>query len=438
MFTKPTVAVIGGGPAGLMAAETLARGGAAVAVYDRMANPGRKFLLAGRGGLNLTHSEPLTAFLPHYGAAAEHLRPALEALPPDGLRAWCHELGETTFVGTSGRVFPKSLKASPLLRAWLGRLSELGVRFERGMQWTGWNSGGELTFVARDGDHQSVHADAVVLALGGASWPKLGSDGGWVQLLAQRDVQITPLTAANCGVTVAWSEIFRSRFAGVPLKRIALSVGGTSVRGEAMVTAGGLEGGVIYELGPAIRAQLAEYSSCSITLDLRPDFSHDELATRLARPRGKQSLSNHLRKVAGLPPVAIALLREAHALSAPQRATPHPVLLPTGEGQDEGLMRSSRFDATDPAALACLIKAVPLTITGLAAIERAISTAGGIAWSELDAQLMLRRLPGVFAAGEMLDWEAPTGGYLLQASFSTGHAAARGVLDYVVSATSPR
>ena len=409
MFTKPTVAVIGGGPAGLMAAETLARGGAAVAVYDRMANPGRKFLLAGRGGLNLTHSEPLTAFLPHYGAAAEHLRPALEALPPDGLRAWCHELGETTFVGTSGRVFPKSLKASPLLRAWLGRLSELGVKFERGMQWMGWSSEGGLTFVARYGEKRSVHANAALLALGGASWPRLGADGSWVPLLAKRDVEITPLTAANCGVTLAWSGIVRTRFAGEPLKRIALSVNGATVRGEAMITTAGLEGGAVYELGPAIREQLAKHQSCSITLDLRPDFTQDELAARIARPRGKQSLSNHLRKVAGLPPVAIALTHEG------QQTLP-----------------------ADPAALARAIKAVPLTVTGLAPIDRAISTAGGIAWAELDEHFMLRRLPGVFAAGEMLDWEAPTGGYLLQACFSTGHAAALGALAYLASATSPR
>lgn len=409
MTTKHTAAVIGGGPAGLMAAETLARGGVTVTVYDRMPNPGRKFLLAGRGGLNLTHSEPMAAFLPRYGTPAEHIGPALEAYTPEMLRAWAHELGETTFAGTSGRVFPKSLKASPLLRAWLGRLNDLGVRFERGMQWTGWNSGGELTFVARDGESRSVHANATVLALGGASWPKLGSDGGWVPLLAQRDIQITPLTAANCGVTVAWSEMFRSRFAGVPLKRIALSVGCTPVRGEAMVTAGGLEGGAVYELGPAIRALLARQSSCSITFDLRPDFSQDELAARIARLRGKQSLSNHLRKVAGLPPVAIALMREG------QQALP-----------------------ADPASLARTVKAVPLTVTGLSPIDRAISTAGGIAWAGLDARYMLRRLPGVFAAGEMLDWEAPTGGYLLQACFSTGHAAALGALTYLDSATSPR
>ena len=402
MTSQHTVAVIGGGPAGLMAAETLARSGVAVTVYDRMVNPGRKFLLAGRGGLNLTHSEPLQAFLPRYGASAEHLRPALEALPPEALRTWCHELGQTTFIGTSGRVFPKSLKASPLLRAWLGRLNGLGVRFEPGMRWAGWRSDGALVFAVTDGGERPVSADAVVLALGGASWPKLGSDGGWVPLLAERGVQINPLTAANCGVCISWSELFGSRFAGEPLKRIALSVDGVTVRGEAMITAAGLEGGAVYELGANIRRQMTSHQSCSITVDLRPDYTDDALALRIARPRGKQSLSNHLRKVAGLPPAAIALLRE--------RRTGLP---------------------EDPAALARAIKSVPLTVTGLALIDRAISSAGGIGWNAIDEHFMLRQLPGVFAAGEMLDWEAPTGGYLLQACFSTGHAAARGVIDYL-------
>ena len=385
-----------------MAAETLARGGAAVTVYDRMANPGRKFLLAGRGGLNLTHAGSLETFLPHYGAAADYLAPALEAFPPEALRAWSHELGQTTFVGTSGRVFPKALKASPLLRAWLGRLSGLGVTFERGKQWFGWDASGVAMVRDAAGREAPVEACAVVLALGGASWPKLGSDGHWVPVLAGRGVQLAPLCPANCGVSLAWSEMIRTRFAGAPLKRIALSVGGKTVRGEAMVTATGLEGGAIYDLGPVIRGVLGQSPACAISLDLRPDFAVAELAERLSRPRGKQSLANHLRKVAGLPPVAIALLREAF----PQ--------VPA-----------------DAAELAHAIKAVPLAITGLASITRAISTAGGIAWDELDQAFMLRRLPGVFAAGEMLDWDAPTGGYLLQGCFSTGHAAANGVLAYL-------
>jgi uncharacterized flavoprotein (TIGR03862 family) len=398
-MSKKHIAVIGGGPAGLMAAETLARAGMAVTVYDRMPNPGRKFLLAGRGGLNLTHSEPLPAFLGRYGANKEHLRAAIEALPPTTLRAWAEELGQETFVGSSGRVFPRAMKASPLLRAWLGRLGEMGVRLERGMRWTGWDADGALQF---NGGETIVKPDATVLALGGASWPKLGSDGGWVPILSERGVAITPLQSANSGVRVAWSEFIRSRFAGEPLKRIAVSIGDTIQRGEALITEHGLEGGAIYALGPMIRARLAAGSGCIITLDLRPDLDHSQLTGALSRPRGKLSLGNHLRKVAALSPAAIGLLHEGHGKSLPAEA-------------DE---------------LAAAIKSVPLTITGLSPIERAISTAGGIAWDALDEHYMLKAVPGVFAAGEMLDWDAPTGGYLLQASFATGAAAARGVIAW--------
>ena len=402
-MSKKNIAVIGGGPAGLMAAETLARAGMAVTVFDRMANPGRKFLLAGRGGLNLTHSEPLPAFLGRYGAGAEHLRPAIEALPPSQLRAWADGLGQETFIGTSGRVFPRAMKSSPLLRAWLGRLGDLGVQLERGLRWTGWDANGALTFVAIDGRTGAVKPDATVLALGGASWPKLGSDGGWVSMLAERGVEVTALQPANCGVHVAWSELLAARFAGEPLKRIAVSVGDTMQRGEAMVTRQGLEGGVIYALGPIIRERLADPSGCILTLDLRPDLDHAQLTGALSRPRGKLSLGNYLRKTAALPPVAIALLHEGHGKALP----------------------------VEPDELAFAVKAVPVSITGLSAIERAISTAGGIAWNALDERFMLRAVPGVFAAGEMIDWDAPTGGYLLQACFATGAAAARGVLAYL-------
>ena len=383
----------------MIAAETLARGGVAVTVFDRMANPGRKLLLAGRGGLNLTHSEPREALLQRYGAATKCLSSAIEAFSPDDLRAWCEGLGQATFVGTSGRVFPKAMKSSPLLRAWLLRLRELGVQFETRMLWQGWTPDGELTFAGRE---QPFKAAAVVLALGGASWPRLGSDGGWAPLLAARGVDIAPLTPANCGVVIAWSDLFRSRFSGEPLKRIALTAAGISARGEAMVTTSGLEGGAVYQLGPALRQNLTETTGGGLTLDLRPDFTIDELATKLYRPRGKQSVSNHLRKSAGLPPVAVALLHEAGA-----------------------------YLPADVTELAKAIKSVPLHVTSLAPIERAISTAGGIAWPELDPHFMLRKLPSVFAAGEMLDWEAPTGGYLLQACFSTGVAAAKGVLAYL-------
>ena len=407
-MTKKNIAVIGGGPAGLMAAETLVRSGMVVTVYDRMPNPGRKFLLAGRGGLNLTHSEPLPAFLDRYGPLKEHLRAAIEALPPATLRAWADDLGQETFVGTSGRVFPKPMKASPLLRAWLGRLGEMGVRLERGLRWIGWDDGGALSFIANDGRKVAVVADATILALGGASWPKLGSDGGWVPILAERGVAITPLQPANCGVRVAWSEFIRTRFAGAPLKRIAVSVGKNTQRGEALITEHGLEGGAIYALGPMIRERLAAGSGCIITLDLRPDLDHSQLTGALSRPRGKLSLGNHLRKAVALSPAAIGLLHEGHGKVLP------------GE----------------PDELAAAMKSVPLTITGLSPIERAISTAGGIAWDALDEHYMLKAVPGVFAAGEMIDWDAPTGGYLLQACFSTGAAAARGALAFVETAAS--
>jgi len=402
-MTKSRIAVVGGGPAGLMAAETLARAGAAVTLYDRMPNPGRKFLLAGRGGLNLTHSEPLPEFLDRYGADKERLRTAIEAFPPTALRAWAQELGQETFVGSSGRVFPHAMKASPLLRAWLARLGELGVRLQRGLRWTGWDVEGALAFVAADGRVVSAAVDATVLALGGASWPRLGSDGGWTQILTARGVVVTPLQPANCGVGVAWSTFLRERFAGAPLKRIAVSVGDARQRGEAVVTAEGLEGGAIYALGPVLRERLAAARTCSISLDLRPDLDPTQLTAALARPRGKLSLGNHLRKVSGLSPVAIALLHEGHGKTLPAAA----------------------------AALAVAIKTVPLTVTGLSPIARAISTAGGIAWDALDPQFMLKALPGVFAAGEMIDWDAPTGGYLLQACFATGAAAARGALAFV-------
>ena len=398
-MTKKHIAVIGGGPAGLMAAETLARAGMAVTVYDRMPNPGRKFLLAGRGGLNLTHSEPLPALLERYGARKAQLHAAIEALAPAALRAWAEGLGQETFIGSSGRVFPRAMKASPLLRAWLGRLGEQGVRFERGRRWTGWDADGALQF----NGGAPVAADAVILALGGASWPKLGSDGGWASVLAERGVAVTPLQPANCGVHVVWSAFVRARFAGAPLKRIAVSVGDTTQRGEALITEHGLEGGAIYALGPMIRKELAAGPDCKITLDLRPDLDQSQLTGALSRPRGKLSLGNFLRKAVSLSPAAIAVLHEGHGKALPSEA-------------DE---------------LAAAIKAVPLTITGLSPIERAISTAGGIAWDALDDHFMLKALPGVFAAGEMIDWEAPTGGYLLQACFSTGAAAARGAIQYL-------
>jgi uncharacterized flavoprotein (TIGR03862 family) len=397
------VAIIGAGPAGLMAAETLAEGGAAVMVYDAMPSVGRKFLMAGRGGLNLTHSEPLDTFLPRYREAGPHLTPAIKTFPPERLRAWCEALGQPTFVGTSGRIFPKSLKASPLLRAWLRKLDTMGVSFSIRHRWTGWDDSGRLLFQTPEGE-KAVEAGATVLALGGASWPRLGSDGGWAEALRGKGIGVSPLKPANCGFTVNWSDIFRERFEGAPLKGIALSFAGRSVRGEAVITRDGIEGGAVYALSAELREAILTSGRATLHIALRPDMSAGDLIKRLSAPRGKQTLSNWLRKAVQLSPVAIGLLQEAAIASSVSLAS-----LPAEK-------------------LAELINAVPIQLTGIASIARAISSAGGIAFDELDADFMLRRLPGVFAAGEMLDWEAPTGGYLLQACFATGFAAGKGAL----------
>ncbi|GLR85995.1 NAD(FAD)-utilizing dehydrogenase [Bradyrhizobium iriomotense] len=389
-----------------MAAEVLAAGGAAVTVYEAMPSAGRKFLMAGRGGLNLTHSEPLPQFLARYGEAALRLQGAIDAFPPGALREWCEALGEPTFVGTSGRVFPRAFKASPLLRAWLRRLDAGGVAFAFRHRWTGWDDKGRLLFQAPYGP-SSIDAAATVLALGGASWPRLGSDGGWTRMLAQKGVTISSLRPANCGFTVAWSEVFRTRFEGEPLKGIALVFGGHTVRGEAVITRTGIEGGAVYALSAELRESIMATGEAILHVALRPDLDRGDLVKRLSVPRGKQSVSNFLRKAAQLSPVAVGLLQEAAI--------------------NEGLSLSS----LPPGRLAELISAVPIKLAGVAPIARAISSAGGISLDELDADFMIRKLPGVFAAGEMLDWEAPTGGYLLQASFATGAAAGRGVLKWL-------
>jgi uncharacterized flavoprotein (TIGR03862 family) len=406
--TTQFVAVIGAGPAGLMAAEMLARGGAAVTVYDAMPSAGRKFLMAGRGGLNLTHSEPLPEFLTRYREAMRHLAPAIEMFTPDALRAWSEALGQPTFVGSSGRVFPGAFKASPLLRAWLRRLDAAGVQFALRHRWTGWDEKDRLLFQAPDGQ-RAVDARATVLALGGASWPRLGSTGAWVATLAAKGVAISPLRPANCGFTVAWSNIFRDRFEGQPLKGAALSFGSYTVRGEAMITKTGIEGGAVYALSADLREAVIASGLATLHVALRPDLEMKDLIARLSAPRGKQSFSNWLRKAAHLSPVAIGLLQEA--------------AFATGES----------LSSLSTENLAELINAAPIQLTSVAPIARAMSTAGGISFDELDADFMIRRLPGVFAAGEMLDWEAPTGGYLLQASFATGAAAGRGALKWLVA-----
>jgi hypothetical protein len=349
--------------------------------------------MAGRGGLNITHSEPAQKFIARYGTAAGWMAPYLAAFPPAALREWCEGLGQPVFVGSSGRVFPTAMKASPLLRAWLKRLEGLGVRFVTRAQWTGWDEARTLRFA----DGSGFAADAVVLALGGASWPRLGADGGWTALLP--DVAVAPLRPANCGFKTAWSAHFAQRFAGQPLKRITLSCGEASVQGELMITADGVEGGAVYALSALAREMIARDGVAELRIDLRPDMDAEALAARLAGG-GRESLSNVLRKRAALSPVAIGLVQEAkHAgLELP---------------------------------LTALIKNFPLRLTATAGLARAISTAGGIALSELDEQLMLRRHPGVFAAGEMLDWEAPTGGYLLQGCMATGRAAGQGVLAWL-------
>ncbi|WP_292084929.1 MULTISPECIES: TIGR03862 family flavoprotein [unclassified Brevundimonas] len=398
--TSPTVAVIGAGPAGLMAAERLAQAGLRVTVHERMPSVARKFLMAGRGGLNLTHSEALKPFLNRYDAPARaRISGWLDAFSPADLTAWAEGLGQATFVGSSGRVFPKAMKASPLLRAWLARLEGLGVEVRTRSRWTGWTDGA-LSFDTPEGERLE-RPDAVVLALGGASWARLGSDAAWVPALEEAGAAVAPFLPANVGFDLAWSPLFRERFAGQPLKGIALSHAGRAVRGEAMIAAYGVEGGAIYALSADLRDAVVRDGSAALTLDLRPDQSQEALTRRLSRPRGKDSLSNWLRKAAHLDPLALALLREAG-------------LLPT-----------------EPEALAERIKGVPLTLTGVQGLSRAISSAGGVTLDAVDERLMLKSRPGVFLAGEMLDWEAPTGGYLLQASFASGVVAAQGAVDWL-------
>ena len=390
--------IVGAGPAGLMAAERLATAGLSVLVADHKPSAARKFLMAGRGGLNLTHSEDIEIFIKRYGEAADWLAPMIRAFPPAALRAWCEGLGEATFVGSSGRVFPESFKASPLLRAWQTRLAALNVRTAYGWRWTGWD-GEQALFVDSHGQSHRVTARATVLALGGASWPRLGSDGSWTDILGARGIGITPLAPANCGFVVDWTPHV-TRFAGQPLKPLALTHADKTVRGEAMITDKGVEGGAVYALSGVLRDTIAREGTAILTFDLRPDMDVEALAAKLSGPRGRETLANILRKKAGLSPVAAAVLREGAGDIATLKAP----------------------------ELAARIKAVTLTLRAPFAIDRAISSAGGIRRDEIDGHMMLRRLPGVYVAGEMIDWEAPTGGYLLQATYATAVAAADGIL----------
>lgn len=393
------VAIIGGGPTGLMAAEVLSSSGHAVTVYDAMPTFGRKFLLAGKSGLNITHSEEFSRFAERFGSAAPKLRPALDAFTPDDVRAWASDLGIETFTGTSGRVFPTTMKASPLLRAWLRRLEANGVTLATRHRWTGF-SGNDICFETPDGE-KLLNADAVLLALGGASWPKLGSDGAWVPLLREQGIDVADLEPANCGFDVAWSDIFRERFAGEPLKSVSATSHAGTLQGEFVISQHGIEGSLVYAHSAALRDKLNQEGAANLLLDLAPGRSVERLIRDLSRQDAKASFSNRLRKGAGLEGVKSALLRE---------------LVPD----------SNRMS---PEALAHKIKALPIPLIRPRPIAEAISSAGGVRWDQLDEDYMLK--PGLFAAGEMLDWEAPTGGYLLTACCASGRAAARGIENYL-------
>jgi len=398
------VAVIGGGPAGLMAAEVLLAGGAEVDLYDTMPSVGRKFLLAGKGGLNITHAEPAEKFLSRYGARQRQIAPLLAVFGAEQLRAWVHGLGIETFVGTSQRVFPKEMKAAPLLRAWLHRLRMAGARIHVRHRWTGWAADGGLRFATPQGE-RTVHAECTVLALGGGSWARLGSDGAWVPLLTARGVPVVPLAPSNCGFEVPWSEHFRARYAGHPLKAITASFtdanGNVHKRsGEFIVTEHGIEGGLVYALSAPLRDTIAAQGSVTLQLDLAPGRDLARVTAEAAHPRGSRSLSSHLQSRLGIKGAKAGLLREA--LSA--------------------------AEMHDPQRVAAAIKALPLRLTAARPLDEAISSAGGVAFEALDEHLMLQAMPGVFCAGEMLDWEAPTGGYLLTACFASGRVAGSGAL----------
>jgi len=390
-----------------MAAEAALEGGAKIDIFDAMPSVGRKFLLAGKGGLNLTHAEPLEPFLARFGACRDRIAPLLADFGPEALRAWARALGVQTFTGSSGRVFPTGMKAAPLLRAWLHRLRAAGVTIHVRHRWNGWGGDGALRFSTPRGE-RALHADAVVLALGGGSWPQLGSDGAWAPLLAARGVAVAPLLPSNCGFDTGWSEHFRARFAGTPVKTVVASFSDRQgrtfrVEGEFIVTETGIEGGLVYALSAPLRDEIAAAGAATLHLDLAPGRDAARLLEELAHPRGRRSLSSHIQSRTGLKGVKMGLLRE---------------LVPAA-------------DFADSARLAAAIKALPLKLVAARPLAEAISSAGGVAFEALDERLMLRALPGVFCAGEMLDWEAPTGGYLLTACFATGRAAGAGALSWL-------
>ncbi|MBO0140810.1 TIGR03862 family flavoprotein [Agrobacterium sp. Ap1] len=396
-----TIAIIGGGPAGLAAAEQLSAAGLAVTVYDAMPTFARKFLLAGKSGLNITHSEDFARFAERFGQASPRLRPALDAFTPDDVRRWAAELGTETFVGTSGRVFPTVMKASPLLRAWLKRLETQGVTLKTRHRWTGFDADG-YRFATPDGE-VTIRPDATLLALGGASWPRLGPDAAWVPWLKDQGIAVRELQPANCGFDVGWSEIFVKRFAGAPLKSVSTTSDAGTNPGEFVISKHGIEGSLVYAHSAALRDRVLRDGKATLTVDLMPGRTQDRLARDLARQDAKASFSNRLRKGAGLDGVKAALLREL----------------------------SANANRLAPEQLAELIKALPIPVLRPRPIAEAISSAGGIAWSDIDERYMLKSRPGLFATGEMIDWEAPTGGYLLTACLATGRAAARGIRDWL-------
>ena len=404
-----SVAVIGGGPAGLMAAEVLIQAGVRVDLYEAKPSMGRKFLVAGKGGLNLTHSEPLDQFLTRYGARRPQLEPLLKDFGPGQVRQWAEGLGIQTFTGSSARVFPVGMKTAPLLRAWLERLRATGVTFHLRHEWLGWIGDGSLRFATPAGEF-SVQPDAVILALGGGSWPQTGSTGAWVALLSERGIPVMPLKPANCGFDVAWTEHFRARFAGHPLKSVVLSFNDSyghafHQQGEFVVTETGLEGNLIYACSALLRDELAAGGQAVIRLDLAPGWTYERLLERLSRPRGSKSIASHLERSVGLKGAKAGLLWE---------------FVP-------------KADFAEPVKLSHAIKELPIPLIAARPLEEAISSAGGVDFAALDAHLMLRALPGVFCGGEMLDWEAPTGGYLLTACFATGRAAGMGALEWIKS-----
>ncbi len=408
---KPWIAVIGAGPAGLMAAEHIAQAGIRVTIFDQMPNMGRKFLMAGRSGLNLTHSEPLEALLARYSKGRELIEPAIRAFPPQNVQHWAQELGQPTFIGSSGRIFPTTLKASPLLRRWIARLQAMNVRFLPRHTLTKLESSGQLTFTTPNGAAQ-YHPNAVVLAMGGGSWPKLGSNGSFVPLLHALNINSTPLQAANCAIHVPWSAFFLNKFEGIPIKRCRLSFENHSTMSDVMVTQDGLEGSAAYALASPLQAAIAAQKTLDLRLDLRPETPLDTLIHLLTTARGKQSLSNFLRKALGLSPISIALL------------------------QEQALRHNTPLNQLSSTQMAQLIKQYPIEITGIASLERAISSSGGVSLSEVSPDFSLKNHPNLFVAGEMIDWDAPTGGYLLQACFATGRQAGLSAVQWLQTQTS--